>query len=238
MKIYPTNLKKIALLTVIALFVAAPAWADVSISVSPDVPSPSDDVIITVSESGTFPNSCLPFELNAEFGSGVIDVEPVYNPEQLCTQALTENQYTLSVNVGMLAAGDYTIKFFSSTAGLVEKQFSVEAFNNEYAGCATYDFFNGILRIPDLTLGDLSYWLDFQIVGINPLVFVLVDIGDGESTEQSATLDFDTGVIFVPCLNVGDSYFSEWQILPGSASGTRIELIGYGYNDLFLGENP
>lgn len=224
-------MKKISLIIcLLSLLVAAPAWAAVSISVSPSSPTTSDAVTITVSESGTFNNSCLPVQLNFGFGSsGIIEITPFFDPNQFCNFALTENQYTLSVNVGKLGAGNYTIRLFSVTGGQVEKSFSVKAFNANLAGCATFDFFTGLLRIPDFEWDGTSYRLDLRIVGLNPISYELVDIGFGQPSPQSATLDFSTAVLYVPCLNLAEgSYWTEWQLIFGDA--TRFQLIDFGEN--------
>ena len=214
------------------LLAAAPAWATVSISVSPPSPTTSDNVNITVSESGTFNNSCLPVQLdinNAASDFGVISITPSFDPNQFCNNALTENQYTLSVNLGSLGAGEYTIRFLSVTEGPVEKRFSVKAFNANLAGCATFDFFTGLLRIPDFEWSGTSYSLDFRLVGLNPVVYELVDIGFGEPSPQSATFDFN-GVFYVPCLNLAEGvYWTEWQLF-GAGGATRMQLTGYGEN--------
>ncbi len=226
--------KSLLIIPLLVFLAAAPAWAAVSISVFPPSPTTDDRIIITVSESGTFPTSCVPVRLNvlphAVF-FGVIDITPVFDPDQNCFQAFTENEYTLSSNQGKLPAGDYTVRFHPVTQEeKVEKQFTVEDAAADVSGCAAFDLFAGLLQVPDFELGGTSYTLDLRLVGFDPLIFELIGIDFGTPSAQPATYEFG-GIIYIPCLNLsGRTYWSEWQHLPNADGADRMQLIEYGEN--------
>jgi hypothetical protein len=196
------------------------------ITVSPSSPTTSDDVIITLSVGPTtFSSPCdIPDQLDYRIDSRIIELTQRIDPNKICNFVVVTRAYTLSVNVGKLPAGNYTIR-----SGPVEKSFSVKAFNTNLAGCATFDFFTGLLRIPDFEWSGTSYRLDFRLVGLNPVVYELVDIGFGEPSPQSAKFDF-RGVFYVPCLNLAEgSYWTEWQLF-NAGGATRMQLTDYGEN--------
>ena len=226
--------KSLLIIPLIVLLAAAPAWAAVSISVLPSSPAKGDKVIITVSESGTFPTSCVPVRLDVDPFAvyfGVIDITPVFDPEQNCFQAFTENKYTLPTNLDSLPEGDYTVRFHPVTQKeKVEKQFPVKDAAADVSGCAAFDLFTGLLQVPDFEVGGASYMLNLRLVGFDPLVFELIDIDFGTSSAQTATYDFG-GIIYIPCLNLsGRTYWSEWQHLPNADGTDQMQLIDYGEN--------
>lgn len=225
--------KTLLIIPLLVLLAAAPAWAAVSISVSPPSPAKGDKIIIRVSESGTFPTSCVPVRLDVDPFAvffGVIDITPVFDPDQNCFQVFTENSYTLSSNQDNLPEGDYTVRFRSVTQGQVNKQFNVEDATADVSGCAAFDLFTGLLQVPDFELGGTSYMLDLQLVGFDPLVFELIDIDFGTPSAQPATYSFG-GIIYIPCLDLsGRTYWSEWQHLPNADGTDRMQLIEYSKN--------
>ncbi len=103
---------------------ATPAWA-VSIFVSPSAPTVEDTVTITV--GAIWRNTCVPQGLRATVEGKVVRVvEQAVSPELICGQALTG--YSLTVQVGPLAQGLYTIDLYreGKEARVASERFSVK----------------------------------------------------------------------------------------------------------------